>query len=127
MWCLTWVGYVLVGQTIMKKYKPLTIVFYDFLQVFVYVSLFQSPTTTISEVTLSGLMDKLFISVVGVSTWKILMLLVRNQTNRCIKCWYRIRYTNIWSNTWLFFLVNDTIIMADTWTCNDFRWFGFSL
>ena len=63
--CLTWVGYVLVGQTIMKKYKPLTIVFYDFLQVFVYVSLFQSPTTTISEVTLSGLMAIAYISVVA--------------------------------------------------------------
>lgn len=63
--CLTWVGYVLVGQTIMKKYKPLTIVFYDFLQVFVYVSLFQSPMTTISEVTLSGLMAIAYISVVA--------------------------------------------------------------
>lgn len=63
--CLTWVGYVLVGQTIMKKYKPLTIVFYDFLQVFVYVSLFQSPATTISEVTLSGLMAIAYISVVA--------------------------------------------------------------
>ena len=46
----------------MKKYKPLTIVFYDFLQVFVYVSLFQSPTTTISEVTLSGLMKNIYFS-----------------------------------------------------------------
>ena len=63
--CLTWVGYVLVGQTIMKKYKPLTIVFYDFLQVFVYVSLFQSPTTTFSEVTLSGLLAIAYISVVA--------------------------------------------------------------
>ena len=63
--CLTWVGYVLVGQTIMKKYKPLTIVFYDFIQVFVYVSLFQSPTTTFSEVTLSGLLAIAYISVVA--------------------------------------------------------------
>ena len=63
--CLTWGGYVLVGQTIMKKYKPLTIVFYDFLQVFVYVSLFQSPTTTFSEVTLSGLLAIAYISVVA--------------------------------------------------------------
>ena len=31
----TWVAYLLVGQDIMRKYKPLTIVFYDFLSVFV--------------------------------------------------------------------------------------------
>lgn len=63
--CLTWVGYLIVGQGIMKKYKPLTIVFYDFLSVFVYVSLFQSPTTTISEVTFNGLLAITYISVVA--------------------------------------------------------------
>ena len=60
--CLTWVGYLIVGQSIMKKYKPLTIVFYDFLQVFVYVSLFQSPMTTFSEVTFNRLLGP-YISV----------------------------------------------------------------
>lgn len=63
--CLTWVGYLIVGQGIMKKYKPLTIVFYDFLSVFVYVSLFQSPTTTLSEVTFNGLLAITYISVVA--------------------------------------------------------------
>ncbi len=63
--CLTWVGYLIVGQSIMKKYKPLTIVFYDFLQVFVYVSLFQSPMTTFSEVTFNGLLAIAYISVVA--------------------------------------------------------------
>ena len=61
----TWVAYLLVGQYIMKKYKPLTIVFYDFLQVFVYVSLFQSPMTTLSEVTFNGLLAITYISVVA--------------------------------------------------------------
>ena len=61
----TWVAYLLVGQDIMRKYKPLTIVFYDFLSVFVYVSLFQSPTTTISEVTFNGLLAITYISVVA--------------------------------------------------------------
>jgi len=49
----------------MRKYKPLTIVFYDFLSVFVYVSLFQSPMTTISEVTFNGLLAITYISVVA--------------------------------------------------------------
>jgi len=62
---ITWVAYLLIGQNIMKKYKPLTIVFYDFLQVFVYVSLFQSPTTTSSEVTFNGLLAITYISVVA--------------------------------------------------------------
>ena len=61
----TWVAYLLVGQDIMRKYEPLTIVFYDFLSVFVYVSLFQSPTTTISEVTFNGLLAITYISVVA--------------------------------------------------------------
>ena len=61
----TWVAYLLVGQDIMRKYKPLTIVFYDFLSVFVYVSLFQSPMTTISEVTFNGLLAITYISVVA--------------------------------------------------------------
>ena len=63
--CLTWVAYLIVGQGIMKKYKPLTIVFYDFLQVFIYVSLFQSPMTTLSEVTFNGLLAIAYISVVA--------------------------------------------------------------
>ena len=63
--CFTWVAYLLVGQDIMRKYKPLTIVFYDFLSVFVYVSLFQSPMTTISEVTFNGLLAITYISVVA--------------------------------------------------------------
>ena len=62
---ISWVAYLLVGQDIMKKYKPLTIVFYDFLQVFVYVSLFQSPMTTLSEVTFNGLLAIAYISVVA--------------------------------------------------------------
>jgi drug/metabolite transporter (DMT)-like permease len=62
---LSWVAYLLVGQDIMKKYKPLTSVFYDFLQVFVYVSLFQSPMTTISEVSFNGLLAITYISVVA--------------------------------------------------------------
>ena len=62
---LSWVAYLLVGQDIMRKYKPLTIVFYDFLQVFAYVSLFQSPMTTISEVTFNGLLAIAYISVVA--------------------------------------------------------------
>jgi len=61
----TWIGYLLVGQNIMKKYKPLTIVFYDFLQVFIYVSLFQLPTVTVSELTTNGLLAILYISVVA--------------------------------------------------------------
>jgi|TARA_R110002012_G_scaffold127335_1_gene279565 drug/metabolite transporter (DMT)-like permease len=61
----TWVAYLLVGQDIMRKYKPLTIVFYDFLSVFVYVSLFQSPMTTLSEVTFNGLLAITYISVVA--------------------------------------------------------------
>jgi len=63
--CFTWVAYLLVGQDIMRKYKPLTIVFYDFLSVFVYVSLFQSPMTTISEVSFNGLLAITYISVVA--------------------------------------------------------------
>ena len=62
---ISWGAYLLVGQDIMKKYKPLTIVFYDFLQVFAYVSLFQSPMTTISEVTFNGLLAIAYISVVA--------------------------------------------------------------
>ncbi len=62
---VTWVGYLLVGQNIMKKYKPLTIVFYDFLQVFVYVSLFQLPTVTISELNLHNLLAILYLAVVA--------------------------------------------------------------
>ena len=60
-----WVGYLLVGQTIMKKYKPLTIVFYDFLQVFVYISLLQSPATTISQLTTHNLLAILYIAIVA--------------------------------------------------------------
>ena len=62
---LTWVAYLLIGQNIMKKYKPLTIVFYDFLQVFVYVSLFQLPTVTISELNPHNLLAILYLAVVA--------------------------------------------------------------
>lgn len=62
---LTWVAYLLIGQNIMKKYKPLTIVFYDFLQVFVYVSLFQLPTVTISELNPNNLLAILYLAVVA--------------------------------------------------------------
>jgi len=62
---IAWVGYLLVGQTIMKKYKPLTIVFYDFLQVFIYVSLLQSPATTISQLTTHNLLAILYIAIVA--------------------------------------------------------------
>ena len=51
-----WVGYLLVGQSIMKKYKPLTIVFYDFLQ---------SPATTISQLTTHNLLAILYIAIVA--------------------------------------------------------------
>jgi drug/metabolite transporter (DMT)-like permease len=61
----TWVGYLLVGQNIMKKYKPLTIVFYDFIQVFIYVSLFQLPTVTISELNPNNLLAILYLAVVA--------------------------------------------------------------
>ena len=50
--CLSWVGYLLVGQTIMKKYNPVTMVFYDFLACFIYTSLMQWPSTTIAEVSI---------------------------------------------------------------------------
>ena len=50
--CLSWVGYLLVGQTIMKKYDPVTMVFYDFLACFIYTSLMQWPSTTIAEVSI---------------------------------------------------------------------------
>jgi len=62
---ITWVAYLLIGQNIMKKYKPLTIVFYDFLQVFVYVSLFQLPTVTISELNPNNLLAILYLAVVA--------------------------------------------------------------
>ena len=62
---ITWVAYLLIGQNIMKKYKPLTIVFYDFLQVFVYVSLFQLPTVTISELNPHNLLAILYLAVVA--------------------------------------------------------------
>jgi drug/metabolite transporter (DMT)-like permease len=62
---VTWVAYLLIGQNIMKKYKPLTIVFYDFLQVFVYVSLFQLPTVTISELNPHNLLAILYLAVVA--------------------------------------------------------------
>ena len=62
---ITWVGYLLVGQNIMKKYKPLTIVFYDVLQVFIYVSLFQLPTVTISELNPQNLLAILYLAVVA--------------------------------------------------------------
>lgn len=61
----TWVGYLLIGQGIMKKYKPLTIVFYDFLQVFVYVSLFQSPAITFAELNPHNLLAILYLAVVA--------------------------------------------------------------
>ena len=35
----------------MKKYNPLTIVFYDFLACFIYTSLIQAPSVTIAEVS----------------------------------------------------------------------------
>jgi len=50
--CLSWVGYLLVGQTIMKTYDPVTMVFYDFLACFIYTSLMQWPSTTIAEVSI---------------------------------------------------------------------------
>jgi len=61
----TWVGYLLVGQNIMKKYKPLTIVFYDFLQVFIYTSVLQSPSVTISELTLNNFLVILYLALVA--------------------------------------------------------------
>ena len=63
--CFTWVAYLLVGQTLMRKYKPLTIVFYDFLSVFVYCALLQSPSVIFAELTLNGLLAVTYISVVA--------------------------------------------------------------
>ncbi|MBC8428437.1 DMT family transporter [bacterium] len=62
---ITWVGYLMIGQGIVKKYKALTIVFYDFLQVFVYVSLFQLPTVTIAELNPHNLLAILYLAVVA--------------------------------------------------------------
>ena len=62
---ITWVAYLLIGQNIMKKYKPLTIVFYDVLQVFIYVSLFQLPTVTISELNPNNLLAILYLAIVA--------------------------------------------------------------
>jgi len=50
--CLSWVGYLMIGQTILKKYNPVTMVFYDFLACFIYTSLMQWPSTTIAEVSI---------------------------------------------------------------------------
>jgi len=63
--CFTWVAYLLVGQTLMRKYKPLTIVFYDFLSVFVYCALLQSPSVIFAELTLNSLLAVTYISVVA--------------------------------------------------------------
>ena len=50
--CFTWVAYLLIGQTILKKYNPLTMIFYDFLACFIYTSLMQWPSTTIAEISI---------------------------------------------------------------------------
>ncbi len=62
---ICWVGYLLVGQSITKKYKPLTLVFYDFVQVFIYASLLQSPATTIAELNAHNLLAILYTAVVA--------------------------------------------------------------
>ena len=49
----------------MRKYKPLTIVFYDFLSVFVYCALLQSPSVIFTELTLNGLLAVTYISIVA--------------------------------------------------------------
>ena len=64
--CFTWVGYLLVGQGIMKKYNPLTIVFYDFLACFIYTSLLQAPSVTIAELTVGWPFSILAIVYFGV-------------------------------------------------------------
>ena len=55
----------IVGQTLMRKYKPLTIVFYDFLSVFVYCALLQSPSIIFAELTFNGLLAVIYLSVVA--------------------------------------------------------------
>ena len=62
---ISWVAYLMVGQGIVKKYKPLTIIFYDFLAVFVYCSLLQSPMVTISELNPHNLLAILYLAVVA--------------------------------------------------------------
>jgi drug/metabolite transporter (DMT)-like permease len=62
---VSWVAYLMVGQGIVKKYKPLTIIFYDFLAVFVYCSLLQSPMVTISELNPHNLLAILYLAVVA--------------------------------------------------------------
>ena len=64
--CLSWVGYLLVGQTIMKKYDPVTMVFYDFLACFIYTSLKQWPSTTIAEVSIGYPFSLVAIAYFGV-------------------------------------------------------------
>lgn len=64
--CLSWVGYLLVGQTIMKKYNPVTMVFYDFLACFIYTSLMQWPSTTIAEVSIGYPFSLVAIAYFGV-------------------------------------------------------------
>jgi len=64
--CLSWVGYLLVGQTIMKKYDPVTMVFYDFLACFIYTSLMQWPSTTIAEVSIGYPFSLVAIAYFGV-------------------------------------------------------------
>jgi len=61
----TWVGYLMVGQGIMKKYKPLTIVFYDFLSVFIYCSLLQSPAVTFTELNPNNILAILYLAIVA--------------------------------------------------------------
>ena len=62
---ISWVAYLMVGQGIVKKYKPLTIIFYDFLAVFVYCSLLQSPMVTISELNPNNLLAILYLAIVA--------------------------------------------------------------
>ena len=64
--CLSWVGYLLVGQTIMKKYDPVTMVFYDFLACCIYTSLMQWPSTTIAEVSIGYPFSLVAIAYFGV-------------------------------------------------------------
>ena len=64
--CLSWVGYLLVGQTIMKKYDPVTMVFYDFLACFIFTSLMQWPSTTIAEVSIGYPFSLVAIAYFGV-------------------------------------------------------------
>ena len=78
---ISWAIYAMIGKNLFKRYNPLTILFYNFLFVFLGTLLLQSSATTLSQINAITLPNLIYMGIV--CTW-IAFMLFYNGINKLI-------------------------------------------